>query len=579
MTSKQRQHRPRQLRLAAGEHAARRRGMVLVIVLVVVALLALAAYTFAELMATHYGAALLNGKQVQTRVLVESGVEAVRMYLMSDEAARLDVGGHFNNPTYFQAIPVVTGTDASQQGDFTVVVPNIDDEGNLAGVRYGLEDESARLNINALVELDKLQGGAGRDLLMGLPGMTEDVADAIMDWMDSDDEPREYGCEAEYYQQLTPAYYTKNGPLETVEELLLVRGVTPQLLFGADTNRNGMVDAHEMDQLSPLGAGASGAASGVSLGSSGLDSSLGSLDRGWSGYLTLYGQEKNTNSLGQPRIDLNMDDLEMLYEQLATALNEDWAKFIVLYRQYGPYDGSEAGTDVALAEVNPSQAGQQKFTQVLDLIGAKVQVGGNSGGSGGSGSGSSGSGSGGGGGGGEEEATIVGPVFPDSTVEMMLYMPLLMDAVTVVTAETIPGRINVNQAPVAILLGIPGMEEEMVQELLTARATEPADENEEAAFKHETWLLTSGIVTLDQMKALSPFVCAGGDVYRAQIVGYYEDGSASSRAEVVFDATGAVPRILSYRDISHLGRGYPLDLLGLRMAAGGSLAAPAMGTP
>ena len=36
--------------------------------------------------------------------------------------------------------------------------------------------------------------------------------------------------------------HPKNGPLETVEELLLVRGVTPQLLFGADINRNGQLD-------------------------------------------------------------------------------------------------------------------------------------------------------------------------------------------------------------------------------------------------------------------------------------------------------------------------------------------------
>jgi hypothetical protein len=67
------------------------------------------------------------------------------------------------------------------------------------------------------------------------------------------------------------------------------------------------------------------------------------------------------------------------------------------------------------------------------------------------------------------------------------------------------------------------------------------------------------------MKLLSPFVCGGGDVFRGQIVGYFEDGTAASRAEVIFDATGAVPRILSLKDISHLGRGYPLELLGVRL--------------
>ncbi len=512
------------------------------VVLVVVALLTLAAYTFAELMATHYGAAKLNGRQLQARMLVESGAAAVRLYLMQDDAARQEAGGHYNNPTFFQAVPVVASNDPTQQANFTVLVPNLDDEGNLGGIRYGLEDESARLNINALPELDKLQENGGRDLLMGLPGMTEDVADAILDWMDEDDEPREYGCESDYYQGINPPYYAKNGPLDTVEELLLVRGVTPDLLFGMDTNRNGMIDAHESNQAGMAGTGA------TTTGSTAIDTSLGSMDRGWSGYLTLYSQEKNVNALGEPRIDLNMDDLNVLYESLTATLNEDWAKFIVLYRQNGPYDGSETGKDMTAVEVDLSKEGKTKFGQVLDLIGKKVEAPG-----------------------GGDNKTVVGPVFPETLLEMAVYMPLLMDAVTVVNVQAIPGRININQAPRAILMGIPGIEEETVDQIINERMVETTEDTQ-AARAHETWLLTSGVVTLDQMKLLTPLVCAGGDVFRAQIVGYYEDGRAASRAEVVFDATGAVPRIVSFRDISHLGRGYPLEVLGLRMSSFGSAA-------
>ena len=84
----------------------------------------------------------------------------------------------------------------TQRADFSVLVSNLDDDGNLAGVRYGLEDESTRLNVNALVTIDGIAENAGRDLLMALPGMTEDVADAILDWMDEDEEPREYGAES-----------------------------------------------------------------------------------------------------------------------------------------------------------------------------------------------------------------------------------------------------------------------------------------------------------------------------------------------------------------------------------------------
>ncbi len=55
-----------------------RRAMVLVIVLVVVAVLSLTAYTFAELMQAHRQAAAVSGKQIQARLLVDSGVDAVK---------------------------------------------------------------------------------------------------------------------------------------------------------------------------------------------------------------------------------------------------------------------------------------------------------------------------------------------------------------------------------------------------------------------------------------------------------------------------------------------------------------------
>ena len=65
------------------------------------------------------------------------------------------------------------------------------------------------------------------------------------------------------------------------------------------------------------------------------------------------------------------------------------------------------------------------------------------------------------------------------------------------------------------------------------------------------------------MREMMPYVTAGGDVYRAQIVGYFDEGEIASRSEVIFDATSAAPRILFWRDISHLGRGYPVELLGV----------------
>jgi hypothetical protein len=76
--------------------------------------------------------------------------------------------------------------------------------------------------------------------------------------------------------------------------------------------------------------------------------------------------------------------------------------------------------------------------------------------------------------------------------------------------------------------------------------------------------MVEGIVTLDQMRQLLPLWTGGGDIYRAQIVGYFETIGASHRSEVIIDATTVNPKIVSWRDLTHLGRGFDLSVLGMR---------------
>src|SRR5262249_18098382 len=147
--------------------------------------------------------------------------------------------------------------------------------------------------------------------------------------------------------------------------------------------------------------------------------------------------------------------------------------------------------------------------------------------------------------------TVVSP-FANDPGAMAIYLPLLMDNLTVSTGPATPGRININQAPRRILQGIPNMPADVVDTSIQQRAMVPDPDKPGRNF--ETWLLAEGIVTLDQMKLLTPLVCGGGDVYRAQVIGYFHGGAAASRAEVVIDATNVPARLLLWRDISHLGR-------------------------
>ncbi len=186
---------------------------------------------------------------------------------------------------------------------------------------------------------------------MGLPGMTEEIADCILDFLDEDDEARPYGAESEYYSQLPSPYAAVNGPLHSVDELLLVKGVTPLLLFGLDQNRNGVVDGSE-SQATMMGATGSSTTTTSSSSLSGNSESESPPSLGWSQYLTLFSREKNTDSTGLPRVNLNSTDLQQLQADLDASLsNTEWSSFILAYRIYGPSANSGANNGTGAAFV------------------------------------------------------------------------------------------------------------------------------------------------------------------------------------------------------------------------------------
>ncbi len=533
----------------------RRGGFFLVLVLVVIVIATLSVYSFTELMVAQDDSAHLAGDLVQARVNTESACEAMRLILSQPPDARVDMGGVYSNAALFQAITVSLGDDNVTPSNFSVIAPSLDEMGQLSGIRFGLQDESARLNINTLVVLEEnsallvpalaLTSGEATDeidteslavsLLMALPGMTEDVADAILDWLDEDDEARPFGAESDYYTTLPTPYSAANGPLHSVEELLLVRGVTPTLLFGVDSNRNGVVDADEQARFG-MGIETPGAL-------------------GWATYLTVHGAEANKRSDGTPAIKVNQDDLELLYEELSEALgDETFASYIAAYRIAGVSSlvstatgtGATGNTQNAtsppqewsadlLAQMDLTGGGGTNINQILDLVDSQVTVG---------------------------NQTYSSP-FKNDPILMAAYMPLIMDALSTQDAAVIPGRININECAAELLYGVPILEEETVDAILEARQNASDDPNRQ----FETWPLVEGIVTIEQMRQLLPLFTGGGDVYRAQIVGYFETKGASHRVEVIMDATTVNPKIVSWRDLSHLGRGFDLSVLGLRFAA------------
>ncbi|MEJ0088644.1 MAG: hypothetical protein WDM80_02675 [Limisphaerales bacterium] len=64
------------------------------------------------------------------------------------------------------------------------------------------------------------------------------VSDSIQDWRSPAAPPRVAGAQSDYYQSLTPPYYAKNAPIDDLSELLLIKGVTPEMYWGGGSSNS-----------------------------------------------------------------------------------------------------------------------------------------------------------------------------------------------------------------------------------------------------------------------------------------------------------------------------------------------------
>jgi DNA uptake protein ComE-like DNA-binding protein len=184
--------------------------------------------------------------------------------------------------------------------------------------QFGITDECGKLNINS----------ASAQQILSLPtNMQQDTADAIHDWCNSASAASSDGAETSYYASLAEPYNCKNAPYETVEELLLVSSsagdkMTPQLLWGVDLNRNGILESAEQKQ-----AGYQGAFSGAG---SGIDS------RGIYNYLTCYTSQPAANGRGTTVGPVNINTASDVV-LMALGMSQSDAQSIVSQREGNDY--------------------------------------------------------------------------------------------------------------------------------------------------------------------------------------------------------------------------------------------------
>ncbi|HEV8473145.1 MAG TPA: hypothetical protein VGR82_10255 [Methylomirabilota bacterium] len=97
---------------------------------------------------------------------------------------------------------------------------------------YRITDEEGRLNLNTAppARVDRLLQALGLD-----KSVRDIINDSIQDWRDPNEEHRLNGAESEdYYLKLPLPYRSKNANLDSIAELIQIRGITPAVLWGAD---------------------------------------------------------------------------------------------------------------------------------------------------------------------------------------------------------------------------------------------------------------------------------------------------------------------------------------------------------
>jgi general secretion pathway protein K len=100
-----------------------------------------------------------------------------------------------------------------------------------------ITDLERKININHINEITVPILQQALNLTGADPGSIQTISDSFLDWIDLDENPHLSGAEsADYLLSPNPGYsphMAKNGPIDDLSEMLLVRGVTPEIFFGS----------------------------------------------------------------------------------------------------------------------------------------------------------------------------------------------------------------------------------------------------------------------------------------------------------------------------------------------------------
>jgi general secretion pathway protein K len=215
------------------------RGMALILTILIISLIVALTVEFNRFMRSDLHAAVNLRDGIKLGYVAKSGFNYALAVLLEDAAE-----GNVDSLHEAWADPKALSENSAAQFD----------EGRF---EVKVSDHSGKIQINKLVKEDgRNYNDDQKGLLMrflksfGIDDEEADnIVDAIKDWIDADNEVTRFGAENAHYQALDKPYSCKNAPIEFLEELLLIRGITKELFYGTE-EKPGI-----SDYISPHGDG------------------------------------------------------------------------------------------------------------------------------------------------------------------------------------------------------------------------------------------------------------------------------------------------------------------------------------
>ena len=543
-----------------------RSAMALLVVVVLTMLIALGAYRFSFYMESQYRLTRLHEEQVHARLAALSGLELAASIAELSSTERNALGGLFDS-TLFRHVAAEATTEVATRNEqantswrFGLVSPLVSgaidsampitsavsigaDSGNAASnVRFGFENESAKLHMPTLLEWDRSSPGHARATLLALPGATEQLVDT---WLRGLGFSKKRAGGSSLLDRLEAN--RENSDLESNTDQLKT------LWYGGDLNQNYRLDPLEVrlsEQLfSPQQSGARSTATNVTAANASTSSAP---PIAWQRFVTWHSGVRNETRTGQPRVNLNEANLQSLHQKLIAVWPADWANFVIAMRQYGPTPSLTTTGETTPAPTENSTPDFSKpatyvFKSPLDLVGAVVEISGTNPQPAADGKSN------------VTTKRIRNP-FSSDLSEVRNYLGRVLDACTTDPSPFTTGRVDVSEAPAVVLSGVPWIDPALAQRIVQHRSsnsgTSSTDSRDTIA-----WLLEGGVVDLARLKAIEPYITSRNDVYTVQSVGYRDQLSPVYRCTATIDARQIPAQIRNHQIWHPWDRGFTMDQL------------------